>query len=41
MRRTIQDKIGNILAKAILAGDIRKGNRIKVSAEDFKIEINP
>jgi ATP-dependent Clp protease ATP-binding subunit ClpC len=37
MRRTIQDKVENMLAKAILSDEIKRGSRIKIDPSNFKI----
>ena len=39
MRRVIQDKIENLLAKAILSGKIKRGNKIKIEPEKFNLII--
>lgn len=41
MRRAIQDKIENVLAEAILADEIKKGERVTVEPQKFKLVINP
>ena len=41
MRRVIQDKIENVLAQAILAGQLKRGNRVQIDPEEFKLKINP
>jgi ATP-dependent Clp protease ATP-binding subunit ClpC len=41
MRRVIQDKIENVLAEAILADQIKKGERVTVEPKKFKLVINP
>ena len=41
MQRVIQDKVGNALAQAILSGQLKKGNRVKINPQGFKLEINP
>jgi ATP-dependent Clp protease ATP-binding subunit ClpA len=41
MQRVIQDKIGNVLAKAILSEEIKRGNRVEIDPEEFKLVINP
>ncbi len=41
LQRVIQDKVGNILANAILSGQIKKGSRVEVDPEGFKLKINP
>ena len=40
MNRVIQDKIGNVLAKALLSQKIKRGDRVEVQAEDFGLKIN-
>jgi len=40
MARVIQDKIGNALAPAIISGQLKKGDKVEVSSEDFKLKIN-
>ena len=41
MQRVIQDKLGNVLAEAILSGKLKRGNRVKVEPEGFTLKINP
>lgn len=41
MNRVIQDKVGNVFAKALLANEIKRGDRVEIEAEDFKLIINP
>jgi ATP-dependent Clp protease ATP-binding subunit ClpC len=41
MQRVIQDKVGNVLAKAILSGQIQKGNNLEIDPTNFEIKINP
>lgn len=41
MRRTIQDKVENVLAEAILSEKIKKGDRVEIESEKFKLRINP
>lgn len=36
MRRVIQDKVENVLAKALLGGELKRGDKIKIS-DDFQI----
>jgi ATP-dependent Clp protease ATP-binding subunit ClpA len=38
MQRVIQDKIGNVLATAILSGKIKRGGRIEIDPETFQIK---
>lgn len=40
MNRVIQDKIGNVFAKALLANEIKRGDRVELEPEDFKLIIN-
>lgn len=40
MRRVIQDKVENVLAQAILAGELKRGNRVEVEPEEFRLKIN-
>lgn len=40
MQRVIQDKVGNLLAKAILSGQLKRGNRVEIDSE-FNLKINP
>ena len=41
MRRTIQDKVENVLASALLSGALKRGNRVEIEPEEFKLIINP
>jgi ATP-dependent Clp protease ATP-binding subunit ClpC len=41
MQRVIQDRVGNVLAKAILTGEIKRGNRIEIDPQNFEIKLNP
>jgi ATP-dependent Clp protease ATP-binding subunit ClpA len=41
MRRVMQDKISNILAKALLGNKIQKEDRIEIDPKDFSLKINP
>ena len=41
LKRVIQDKIGNILAKALLANQLKRGDIIEVNIKDFSLDINP
>ena len=40
MRRVIQDNVENILAKAILSGKIKRGDKVEIKAENFSLKIN-
>jgi len=39
MRRVIQDKVENVLAKALLTGHLKRGNKVEVNPEGFKLII--
>ncbi len=41
MRRVIQDKIENVLAEALLSDKLKRGDRVEISPEEFKLKINP
>jgi ATP-dependent Clp protease ATP-binding subunit ClpC len=38
MQRVIQEKVGNVLAKAILSGRIKRGMRIEIDPQNFEIK---
>ncbi|MFH1181160.1 MAG: ATP-dependent Clp protease ATP-binding subunit [bacterium] len=38
MQRVIQDKIGNVLAKAILSNQIKRGSKVEIDPETFQIK---
>lgn len=38
MRRVIQDKIENVLAAALLSGEIKRGSRVEIDPENFKLK---
>jgi ATP-dependent Clp protease ATP-binding subunit ClpC len=38
MQRIIQEKVGNVLAKAILSGRIKRGMRIEIDPQNFEIK---
>ena len=40
MRRVIQDKVENVLAAALLSGEIRAGNKVSINPNNFKLEVN-
>jgi ATP-dependent Clp protease ATP-binding subunit ClpA len=40
MRRVIQDKVENVLAKAILSSQLVRGNRIEIDPQNFQPKIN-
>lgn len=37
MRRVIQDKVGDAIARALLSGEIQKGDKIKIDPKTFKV----
>ncbi len=41
LKRVIQDKLGNVLAKALLSNQIKQGDKIEIDPETFEIKINP
>jgi len=41
MRRVIQDKVENVLASALLSGQLKRGNRVELDPKNFKLIINP
>ena len=41
MKRVIQDKVENALAKALLANELKRGDKVKVNAADFSLIIEP
>ncbi len=41
MRRVIQDKVENVLAKALLGDKLKRGDRVEISPQEFKLTINP
>ena len=40
MRRVIQDKVENVLAKAILSNKLKRGDKVKILPENFELQIN-
>jgi ATP-dependent Clp protease ATP-binding subunit ClpA len=40
MRRVIQDKVENVLASAILSGELKAGNKVEVDPESFKLKLS-
>ncbi len=40
MRRVIQDKLENVLAVALLSGQIKRGDRVEITPKDFKLIVN-
>jgi len=41
MRRVIQDKVENVLASALLSGELKRGDRAEIEPKEFKLKINP
>ncbi len=41
MNRVIQDKIGNVFAKALLSNKIKRGDKVEIEPKAFKLIINP
>jgi ATP-dependent Clp protease ATP-binding subunit ClpC len=41
IQRVIQDKLGNVLAEAILSGELKRGYKVEIEPEEFKLKINP
>jgi len=39
MRRVLQDKVENVLASAILSGELDRGRSVEINPETFKLEI--
>jgi ATP-dependent Clp protease ATP-binding subunit ClpC len=39
MRRVIQDKVENVLAAALLSGEIKPGDKVSINTNNFKLEI--
>ncbi|MBI4359338.1 MAG: ATP-dependent Clp protease ATP-binding subunit, partial [Candidatus Nealsonbacteria bacterium] len=39
MRRVIQDKIENVLAQALLAGQLKRGTRVEILVPEFKLKL--
>ena len=39
MRRVIQDKVENLLAKALLSGELKRGDKIEADPKDFELII--
>jgi ATP-dependent Clp protease ATP-binding subunit ClpA len=39
MRRVIQDKVENTLARALLAGQLKRGDKVEINPEGFKLII--
>ena len=42
MKRVIQDKVENVLASALLSGELKRGDiaEVKIEAQEFKLKIN-
>ena len=40
MRRVIQDKVENVLASALLSGEVQRGDKVSMDSKDFKLIIN-
>jgi len=39
MRRVIQDKVENVLASALLSGELKRGDRVEIEPKEFKLKI--
>jgi ATP-dependent Clp protease ATP-binding subunit ClpA len=39
MQRVIQEKVGNVLAREILMGGIKRGMRIEIDPQSFEVKI--
>ena len=39
MKRVIQNKVENVLASALLSGRLKKGDKIEIDPEKFKLNI--
>jgi len=39
MKRVIQDKVENVLAQALLSGELKRGNTVEVDHNEFKLKI--
>ena len=37
MRRVIQDKVENVLASALLSGELKRGQKVEINPEDFTL----
>lgn len=40
MRRVIQDKVENVLALGLLSGEIKRGERVEIDPQEFKLLVN-
>jgi len=41
LRRVIQDKVENVLASALLSRQLKRGDKVEIEPEEFKLKINP
>ncbi len=41
MKRVIQDRVENVLARALLSGEIKRGDKIEIESENFTIRTMP
>ena len=41
MRRVIQDKVENVLASALLSGQLKRGSRARIDPKNFELTVNP
>jgi ATP-dependent Clp protease ATP-binding subunit ClpC len=41
MRRVVQDKVESVVAEALLADKIKKGDKMEINSENFEIIVNP
>jgi len=41
IKRVIQENVENVLATALLRGDLKRGSRVKINPENFSLIINP
>jgi len=39
MRRVIQDKVENVLASALLSGELKRGDKVEIEPKEFKLKI--
>ncbi len=40
MKRVIQDRVENLLANSLLSGQLKRGNRVEITAPGFELKIN-
>ncbi len=40
MNRAIQDRIGDVIAKALLSEQLKRGDKVEIDAKTFKLRIN-